>query len=323
MTPRRWLFTTTLLIVAAGMAIVGVNVTIDPYGLFRPTKGRRLVVYGDPRVAKYLLNGRYVPENFDAVLIGSSVSANWDMSRVAKLRIYNDSLDGGNIVEGRLLLDRATSRPGIATVLLLVHPSLTASHDYKTVELTADLTRSAVGSLSLWEAYKDMMRVRLHRTPAWGKFDDAGTEALELASEMNAVMKALWRPGDTFDLDPVAFAAYRDTVRHMRAKRLQMIFIVPPTFEDLLQSKRRAFDSYVRLIRADSTPDDIWIDFTADRYRPFRSHRAHFPDGSHLNAAAAEMVVTYINTEITEWRAQGSRVAAPQSVSSIESASPQ
>src|SRR5207245_288645 len=154
MQPRSWLLTTTLLILGAGVAVIGFNVAVDPYGLYRPTQGRRLVVYGDARIAKYLLNFRYVPENFSAVLIGSSVSANWDMTPVEKLKIYNDSLNGGNIIEGKNLLDVAISRPGVSTVLLLVHPALTFTGDYKTVTLTPKLKRSALGSLSLWEAYK-------------------------------------------------------------------------------------------------------------------------------------------------------------------------
>ena len=310
MQPRSWLLTTTLLIVGVGGAVIGFNVAVDPYGLYRPTQGRRLVVYGDARIAKYLLNVRYVPENFNAVLIGSSVSANWDMTPVEKLKIYNDSLNGGNIIEGKTLLEVAIARPGVSTVLLLVHPALTFSRDYKTVTLTPKLTRSALGSLSLWEAYKDMINIRLHRPPSWGRFDYAGTETFEhLSSEMNADMKVLWRPGDTFDIDPSALAAYRDAIRQLRAKRLQIVFIVPPTAEDVLQKKRSAFDSYVRLIQADSTTDDVWIDFTSDVYAGFRRNRARFPDGSHLNAEAAMALVSYINATLNDRFAQRQVVA--------------
>ena len=306
--PRTWLLTTTLLILGAAGVIVGINVALDPYGLYRATEGRRLVAYGDARIAKYLLNVRHVPENFNAVLIGSSVSANWDMTRVEKLRTYNDSLNGGNIVEGKVLLDVAISKPGISTVFLLVHPALTASHDYKTVALTPDLRRSALGSLSLWEAYKDMIKVRLHRSPSWGTFDYAGTETLEhIPSEMNPDMKKLWRPGDTFDVDPAALAAYREAIHELRAKRLQIVFVVPPTAEDVLQPKRAAFDRYVQLIRGDSTADDTWIDFTSDVYAAFRRNRMHFPDGSHLNTEAARKLVSYINAAINDWLQRLSR----------------
>jgi len=302
MSPRRWLLTTTLLVLGLGGGVIGTNVILDPYGLYRPTQGRRIVSYGDSRIAKYLLNARYVPENFNAVLIGSSVTGNWDMSRVEKLKIYNDSLNGGNITEGDALLEMAIRQPGISTVVLLVHPAMTSDHDFETVRLRPDLTRSALGSLSLLDAYKDMIYVRLHRRPTFETFDAAGTETFDdLPTEMNSSMKALWKPGDSFDVDPIALATYRDAIRQVRAKRLQIIFVVPPTAEYLLQTKRAAFDRYVEMIRADSTPDDLWIDFMTDEYAAFRRDRTHFPDGSHLTPEAAGIVVSYVDAAIDDW----------------------
>ena len=311
MSPRRWLLTTLVLTLGLGAAVIGTNVVLDPYGLYRTTEGRRLVSYGDPRIAKYLLNARYVPEHFNAVLVGSSVTGNWDMSRVEKLRIYNDSLNGGNITEGDAILEMAIRQPGISTVLLLVHPAMTSNHEFRTVTLGPELRRSALGSLSLWEAYKDMIYVRLHRLAVWGTFDAAGAETFhDLDSEMNDSTKALWKAGDTFDVDPIAIATYRDAIRHIRGKRLQIIFVVPPTEETLLQTKRAAFDRYVRMIRADSTADDLWIDFTTDRYAAFRKDATNFPDRSHLTAEAAGTLVSYLDAAITEWFAHESRRGA-------------
>ena len=57
----------TLTVLIATAAIAAVNAAADIYGLYRNPAGRRLPVYGDARVAKYLLSQRYVPENFNAI----------------------------------------------------------------------------------------------------------------------------------------------------------------------------------------------------------------------------------------------------------------
>jgi hypothetical protein len=305
MRPERWLGITIALAVCLAATVAAVNVTVDPYGLFRPTKGRRLAVYGDSRVAKYLLNCRYVPENFDAILIGTSLSANWNLAAIEGFRVYNNSLNGGNIVEGRSVARAALTRPGISTAFILVHPALTASHEFETVRLDDRLKRAALGSSSLWEAYKDMLKIRLRRSTL--NFDFAGTEELGgYRREMNAVMKRLWRPGDEFDVDRVAYAEYLELVTELRAHGVQVVFIVPPMFEGLLQGKRLAFDKYVRSIRSKAAmAGDVWLDFTGDEDYEFRRNAAHFGDGVHFEPEAARVLVEKLNDRLNDSIARG------------------
>src|SRR2546423_1309606 len=154
MKPQNWFFTTLALIVIVAAVTVASNVTLDIYGLFRDPHGRRLPAIGDDRVAKYLLSKKYVPGNFDAILVGSSVSANWNTGRMRSLRVYNESMTAANIVEEKALVDQALSQPGIKAALLTVHPYLTNSHRFATVQVSERETFGALGSLTLWEAYK-------------------------------------------------------------------------------------------------------------------------------------------------------------------------
>src|SRR3954471_8317418 len=136
MKPNRWLVTTIVAFLLVAAATVGVNMSIDIYGLYRETKGRHLVDYGDNRIAKYLLSVHYVPQNFDAILIGPSISSNWDTHGIRTLRTYNESLNGSNFVEQEPLIHNAVSSPGLKAALMIVHPSMTADHEFTTVELT-------------------------------------------------------------------------------------------------------------------------------------------------------------------------------------------
>src|SRR5207253_11267474 len=154
MTPRLWFFTTLALIIVVAAATVAGNVTVDIYGLFRDVHGRRLPALDDDRVAKYMLSKRYVPSNFEAILIGSSVSANWNTARIKALRVYNESMTAANIVEEKSLVDQALLQSGIKLALLTVHPYLTNSHRFATVQLSEREAIGALGSLTLWEAYK-------------------------------------------------------------------------------------------------------------------------------------------------------------------------
>lgn len=306
----KWFLTTGLVLLGAGGTLAGVNIAVDLYGLYTPVHGRRLVVYGDPRVAKYLLNTHYVPENFNSVLIGPSVSANWDMTAIRQLRVYNDSLNAGNAMELKAVVESALSKPGIRVAFLLVHPALTDSHEYMTVSLTPRLRASSLGSMSLWEAYKDILKIRLHRSRLM--FDYAGTEDFgEIPTVMNDRMKRMWKPGADFAVDPTALAAYRELVGELHAHQVRIVFVIPPAFEGLLEGKRAAFDKYARFIQAEMTAADKWIDFTAGPLTDLRRDRANFPDDVHLVPQAAQQVVSYLDASLNGWIEQN-WLAAPQ-----------
>ena len=299
MRPRYWLLTTlsTILIATAGMAAL--NMAVDVYGLYRSSRGRHLPVLGDDRVAKYLLSMRYVPENFNAMLAGGSVSANWDVTAIEGLRVYNASLDGGNIVEVKAVIEAALERPGVSAILLLVHPALTYSHEFQTVKLKPDLKRSALGSLSLWNVYKDMFSIRIGRIPQ--AFDYAGTETfLNAGSEMNVNMKEMWSAPE-FTVDPVALRAYGDLVASLRARGVQIVFIVPPTSEYLLQTKRAPMERYLLRMHSDVGIESLWIDFLSPEGEAFRKTRANFSDGVHLTPDGAKQVVAQINAAVNRW----------------------
>ncbi len=147
MKPTRWLLTTLVAFLLISAALIGVNMAVDIYGLYRDTKGRHLVDYGDNRIAKYLLSDHYVPQNFDAILIGPSISANWDTHGIHTLRTYNESLNGSNFVEQEALVHKAIASPGLRAALIIVHPSMTADHDFSTVQLSERERWGALGSL--------------------------------------------------------------------------------------------------------------------------------------------------------------------------------
>src|ERR1700730_11101236 len=63
-----------------------VNYQVDLYGVFGRNDSRARVVYSNERSGKYLLSLRYLPEHFDALLVGSSITDNWDTTRIDSVR---------------------------------------------------------------------------------------------------------------------------------------------------------------------------------------------------------------------------------------------
>jgi hypothetical protein len=301
---RAWLLETLGIALCMVAAIVLVNMYIDIYGIFRNAKGRHLPVYGDERVAKYLLSEKFVPENFDALLIGTSVSANWKTSDINDFRVYNESVDGGVIAEEKTIADNALLSSHIRLVLLLVQPYLTASDEFKTVQLTPRENVAALGSKSLLDAYRSKIAIKLH----WEKqeFDDSGAQDFgDIPMKLNAHLQKLMAPGTEFSVDRAALTNYQAFVDELHSSNIPIIYIVPPVSQSIYTAKRDAFANYSRLILASRRKQDHVVDFTTDQFSAFRGNPANFRDGVHLTNEAAEQVVSVINNQLNMWIRDG------------------
>jgi len=70
--------------------IASINYYIDIYGLFRGKKERK--VYINERTSKYLFSMRYIPENYEGVIAGPSLSDNLNPDAIKAYKIYNASI---------------------------------------------------------------------------------------------------------------------------------------------------------------------------------------------------------------------------------------
>ncbi len=300
MKTRHWVLTTLSLVVAIGAGVVAFNVWFDLYGIFRDSRGRHLRAFGDIRIAKYLLSARYVPENFNGVLIGSSISENWNTARIQAVRVYNESMDYANIAEEKVLLDQTLSRPGIEVAFLILSPVLTGSHEFHGLRPGPREKIAALGSRSLLRAY--MNRIFVHyRLQRFDGADDHGTVDVDPAQHQALGTKfgraILDRSLDV--ADPVAVAEYWNVIGELRAHHARIVFIVPPMSQSLLEYRRAPLEDYVRFVRARLDPDDQVIDFMSDEFAGLRND-GNYSDGIHIEAKPADLVVSAINRKFNE-----------------------
>ena len=156
-----------------------VNYRIDLYGVFGRNDGAARVAYTNERANKYLLSMRYVPERFDALLVGTSVTDNWDTAKIGAFRVYNGSLSGGNISEGKLIVDNALATKTPRAILFCVYPYLTETHGRKRSGMDTREFLGALGSLQLLRDYSTVLLISHgFSRPLWneyGVFDPTAT----------------------------------------------------------------------------------------------------------------------------------------------------
>jgi hypothetical protein len=154
-TPQAFLVRGLLLVglIAGGFAYL--NYRIDSLGVFgREQPGGIPIYQNNERFAKYALALRYIPDHFDTLLIGGSNSDNFPVESTAGSgKIYNASLNGGNLCELLPLVERATASEHIHRIFFCIDPYHTKNASYKTGTRLEQTERETYGSVTLLKSY--------------------------------------------------------------------------------------------------------------------------------------------------------------------------
>jgi hypothetical protein len=285
-------------VITAVGACCWANYRVDLYGLFGPDDGRARLVYSNERSGKYLLSLRYVPEHFDGLLIGSSISDNWDTSRIDSLRMYNGSINGGNISEAKLVADNVLDRKNLKVVVFCVYQYLTDTHGRKESGMDEREFRSAFGSLRLLRDYATVLLIG--RGLMRQKWNASGAYDFDIEKQS----RLSWAKGrkptnpETFALDPVAYSEFGELVRRARSQGAMIVRVCPPINYDRWLLSQGEFEKYFARMAALFRAEDLSIDFNTTEFDNFRKRHDTFSDGFHLSKDSAVYVMNVLNRSI-------------------------
>jgi hypothetical protein len=267
---------------------------MDPYGLFRDPRGRRLDIAFAARKAKFLLSKRYVPENFDALLIGPSSSENWEPAAIPGFKIYNESILGSNVYEEKRIVDQAMPLGHFKLAICILYPTMTTNHALND-GLDAVSTVEALGSIHLYVQEAGHIFAALHH-PLPGASTPDGTTPLKVVPPFFDVRRY---PPDYFQLDPVAVTAYAQMVQSLRDRGARIVYIIPPLYEPFRQQNAAALAAYKQEMQH-TLPQAPIIDLDGPDFAAFRNDQTNYVDNFHLNAAGAAKIDAYIAQHVPE-----------------------
>ncbi len=300
MTSKRFLAYFAMGLAAVATVTISFNLYMDIFGLFRSARSRTISVYGEERIAKYLHSFRYIPENFDGVLLGSSVSDNLDTRILSGYRIYNASIDGGNVLDLKPLEENIYHKRDLRLTIICIHRYLTNDHNKRTDFMTPKQYWGALGSPQLLTAY--VSRMAIQRGLVRGLYNDFGTLNIGNDTDSNSARERIQqtvadiRRGTAaignYYVDPAALADLGDIVDTARRHSEKLMIFYPPTPAPVLSVSSADFARYRETINALTQPGDIVVDFNSPAYEDFRTDYANFVDGVHLSKQGADAVTS-------------------------------
>ena len=291
----RWALGCIAATVVIAAAICAINYRIDFYGLFGPSRDHDKLIYENERPDKYLLSFRYIPEHFDALLIGSSVTDNWDTSQISSVQMYNGSISGGTMAEAKLVADNVMHRKKLRVVVLCVYPYMTASH-----RVDSSMAPKAYwGALASWQLFRDyyqaflISRGRLRQKyTGYGVFKFDVDKADQRAWELGKFVP------ETLAIDATAWSQYKELIQEARDQGATVVRLDPPISSAMWDGQKDGYAAYYAKMATLFRPEDPVIDFNTPEFEQLQAQRDAYYDGAHLTPSAAQLITSSMSRQI-------------------------
>ena len=294
MTSKQWIVRTAAAVFAILVLNFVVAILMDPYGLFRNPHGRQLRVAFAARKAKFLLSKRYVPANYDGLLIGPSSSENWDPAGIPGVMMYNESILGANVFEEKRIVDQALPSGRFKLALCILYPTMTTNHALED-GLDAVTSAEALGSIHLYIHEAIQILATLNLPTGRLSTADGATPLKIVPQNIDAIR---YGPG-YFQLDSVALGSYSQMVRELIHDGTRVIYVIPPLYEPCRQLNLSAFDAYKQTMQQTLPPGPV-LDLDGPELDAFRADASNYVDCFHLNAAGADKINAYLVQKIPQ-----------------------
>ncbi|MDD3269940.1 MAG: hypothetical protein PHX14_11520 [Syntrophomonadaceae bacterium] len=304
MTSKRFFYLSLSLSAIILLSFALFNYCRNDYGLFG-YKAKPLKIYGQQeRLPKYLFSYRYIPENFEGIIVGPSLTDNLNPELIKDYKIYNASIYGGNATELRLLVENALRQQDseVKFLILCLDPYFTKDSGKKTSHIDPREYRGSLGSVDTIRLYYNQFMVKAGFTPdyfnSYGCFDftlekpnkDARPYIKDAAQKASSKQK--------IEINPEAFEDIRQIIAAAHKNKLQVYAFYFPRPHELYLLRQQHYLDYQAKMNSLFAPGDIVWDFNSEEYLDFSNDYRNYSDEAHLSKLGATALLREIEKKL-------------------------
>lgn len=297
------------LVVASSVLLLfcSINVFADPFALFSHSTGKSLRIVTSERPSKYLFSFRYIPENFDGILVGPSLSDHLDTKLITSGRVYNLSLQGANVAEMRLLARNVMEKGHLKLLLICLDPYILRNMHINDERMQPYLVKSALGSTFMLQYYSDLLMTTLgfgeQTSNRFGPFGNLKIKSASVDAQAAIRNFVNTLTGNDRDFPAIYF---KDSISelnalvaeaHTRNIKVAAFFFPPP--EEVLAVTSKLHYGFRQAIMPIFADGDILVDFTSSEYAGFRADYSNYSDQGHASEKGARFIIEQLNAAVS------------------------
>lgn len=302
MSSKKFLYTYAILALLLTAVVVGINYSVDIFGLFRGKKERK--VYINERTSKYLFSMRYIPENYEGFIAGPSLSANLNPEAIKDFKVYNASIMGINVTEMNYLVDNIIDKGHMKFTIICLGRYLTKDHGRKSANIDPKEYYGALGSTNLLKTYLlyfvrkynwAPLRYNPHvnNTSGWNNFE---LEMQNLNAKDSIEKRAALRVKDDISIDSVAYTELDYILKRLRSKNIQVIGYFSPVPYKLYEVDKEAYLDFEKKIGLLFNQKDVLLNLNDKKYKNKNDDYDIFIDHGHLSAKGQQFVLSELDS---------------------------
>ena len=280
------------------LTVVSFNIFMNEFGLFGDVKGKSIDIYFNERRSKYLLSYNYIPSNFEAILIGPSVSNNMNTKTISEYKIYNASINGSNISELKYIVSNVIKNGKLKFIIICLYPYLTRDHGRKSSSINEREYWGSLGSIDSIKLYlyKFLIKYNLKsdyfNDYGYNNFNikmqgiDSKKVILEKASSKNKIKE--------ITIDEIAYEELKYVLDLAIKNNVRIFGYYYPIPYDYFVLSEKNYRWYQEKIDKLFDEDAIILDFNSDKYLKFVKDYSNYCDVDHLSYKGSDFILKQI-----------------------------
>jgi hypothetical protein len=280
------------------------NVYMDEFGLFREVKGRSIAIPVSERASKYLLSLRYVPTNFDGILIGPSLSVQLDTGKLHTLNVYNLSLFGANANELKIMAENTIKKGKLKAVIICLDPYVFHDSSLKDTRMQPEMYRAALGSTFTLDYYNEKLSSHFNKSKPAFQFNDHGAANIIPFGDPHVAISAFAnniKKLPRLPIDPQAMEAMKELITFAHQHGVKVFAFYYPLPKEVYEAmNEKNYKEYQTKVGALFDKNDVVWDFNLEPYKYFGENYNNYNDHEHISIAGAEVLLKEIDKQLSE-----------------------
>lgn len=302
MTSKQYLVSVFACVTLVVGSIVSLNFYLNDFGLFGARSDLR--IWGLEKTSKYLLSFEYIPNNFEGILIGSSVSANLDTREIEGVKLYNLSMSGSNISELKYPINNVLGHEHIKYMVICLYPYLTKNSGRKGRQIDE---KEYWGSLYSTIPFIIMAK-RLYfalfpnkdvfHSSEWGYNDE--NKIKKNVNFQDILNKRRIKENKKIIVDPIAYQELQAVIQSARENNVTILAYYYPAYFEFLKGYENsgAWEMYQGKMNQLFLQEDVVWDMNLAGYEYITHNVKAYSDG-HLSNLGASYVVSEISHQLS------------------------